>query len=593
MHLSKTSWALLASALTLASSSDAAPPAEGGPPGLVLIPGGRTKVGTSADEVIKMIEENPQLKKNATGFMAEIPEHGVDVDDFYLQVTELTNEQYEVYVKATNARPPLLWGESAITTARETFLAEQGEAIKKAREAGEKPPISVKFDEDDWWAKNWKDAEWEVGEQLKKLPVVYVDYQDARGYAEWAGLRLPDESEFERAARGKTDRFYPWDAPWETGKFAATNEIRGRSDIYDVGSFPAGATENGIFDLAGNVWEWTSSRFNSYPGWAHKKYTYGKGKNKETIDTIPPWNPDWRVVKGGSQQNSRFYARCTTRGGFERYQKASALGFRCAASTKPGLDFARSRLDEIPREVRPLTAEGPVEFDTGQVIAKDRWHFTDGAAKIPGYAVITGYDYILFTPADRIPTSGIADVRKGTQEDELFYLGFLSTNQEIVEPALPPGTYIVALRGMGPVPERKEPVATEGAPGAEGQQGGGGEEQPKPEDERKKLLVDEHLQFDPNVDNFIFIDMTGKPISAVPVGLIDYVNPTPSRHAVLDKTIQIPAPGEEGKKKPKMIDLTQQWLDLDLFIRGKSQKGVKVLLSLRFAEGLFDGSDWR
>ena len=585
MHLPKITLAILAATLTLSAGPFVTPPPLDGPPGLILIKGGRTKVGTEAKDVIKMFEENPQLLKNDAAFLAEIPQHNVDVDDFYLMVTELTNEQYEAYVNATGARPPHSWGADAIATARDAYLLEQGELRKKAIEEGRTPEPRRPFDAPVWWDQNWKDSEWEVTEELKKVPVVFVDYQDARGYADWAGLRLPDENEFERAVRDKSDRFYAWDEPWETGKFAATNEIRGRSEIYPVGAFEAGATKAGIHDLAGNVWEWTSSKFMHYPTWKHKKYDIGKGRSKKVIDAIPSWSPDRRVIKGGSQQNSRFYARCTTRGGFDRFQKASALGFRCAASIKPGLDFARTRMDEIPREVRPQTEDGPVVFDTKQVLAKDRWHWTDGAAKTPGYAVITGYDYILFTPSEEIPTSGLADIRKGTQTDDLFYLGFLSTNQDMVEPELPAGTYLIALRGIGPIPEREE-VAEED-PAAEGQ-----DEGPPIDEAQEKLLVDEHLEFNVDVDNFIFLDMTGKPVAAFAPSRIDYVNPTPSAMNVLDKTIQIPAEGEEGKKKPKMVDLTQQWLDLDLFIKGKSRKGVKLLLSLRFEEGLLDG-EWR
>ena len=533
-----------------------------GPPGLVRIPGGVTQVGTDAGDLIKMFEENPQLLKNDAAFLAEVPRHEVDVDDFYLMVTEVTNEQYEVYVRAMGVRPPHSWGEKAITEARDRYLREQGELRKVAIEQGRKPVLRVPFDAPDWWAANWKDAYWEVTEELKKVPVVFVDYQDARGYAEWAGLRLVDENEFERAVRGDTDRPFPWGANWIAGQLAATSGMRGVSEIFPVGSFPAGASEQGVFDLAGNVWEWTRSKFMPYPDWRHKKYEVGQGRERREIDAIPSWSPDRRVIKGGSKQNSHFYARCTTRGGFDRYQKASALGFRCAASIQPGVDFARTCLEEIPRELRPLTEDGPVVFEPRETVALQRWHrmlLPDGP---PGYEVITGCEYVLFMPAEQIPVNGLDDIRQATSTDDLVYLGVLSTNQEIAEPELPPGTYLVALRGRGPVPERPSPD----------------------EDETTRLLVDQHLQLDVAVDNLVLIDMAGKPVAALPTDRISYENPTHSTLNVVDRTGLVPAEGEEGSAHPRQVVRTQRWLDLDLFVRGNSRQGLRVFLSLRFEE---------
>ncbi len=533
-----------------------------GPPGLVRIPGGRTQVGTDAQDLLKMFEENPQLVKNDAGFLAEVPRHEVDVDDFYLMVTEVTNEQYEVYVRAMGVRPPHSWGERAIREARESYLKVQGERRQEAIARGESIPVRVPFDGPDWWAANWKDADWEVTEELKMRPVVFVDYQDTRGYAEWAGLRLVDENEFERAVRGGTDRPFPWGANWVAGQFAATSGMRGVSEILPVGSFPAGASEQGVFDLAGNVWEWTRSKFMPYPGWRHKRYSIGQGNRRIEIDAIPSWDPNRRVVKGGSQQNSYFYARCTTRGGFDRYQKASALGFRCAASIRPGLDFARTCLEEIPRELRPQAEDGPVVFDTRQTAAVQRWNRMRWPDGPPGYEVITGYDYALFTPAEEIPASGLDDIRQATRTDDLIYLGFLSTSKEIVEPEMPPGTYLVALRGQGPVPERPR----------------------SDENETTKLLVDQHLELDVAVDNLVLIDMTGKPIAVLPADRISYENPTPSTLTVVDRTGLVPAEGEGGGGPPRQVVRTQQWLDLDLFVRGSSRKGLRVLVSLRLEE---------
>lgn len=564
------------------------------PPGLNLVKGGRTKIGTSFKDMVKLIEEHQEAREKAAGMLGEVPQHTVSVDDFFLMVSEVTNEQYREYVVAAKVQPPLLWGEKAIGPARTAFLEEDAKKRREAKEAGKPSPERGVFDAYQWWERNWKDAEWEMPEALAKKPVVYVDYQNARGYAEWAGLRLPTEEEWERAVRGDKDDDYTWGDDWKPGH-AVTKELRSTSDVMDVGSFPNGANQFGIQDLHGNVWEWTDSKYVAYPKWKHESFKVGKGRLAEEIDKMPKFSADRRVVRGGSQQTGKVFARGSTRGGFDRHQKASVLGFRCAASEKPGLDFAVNAMDVIPNEIRPQNAKGPVMFDPTQVIARDRWIANNGGSDLSGYQVITKYDYILFTPVESLETNGLADIRKGTQTDEIYHIGFLVTNQDMVEPALRAGTYLVAIRGEGKYPKRVEDEEAD----ADG-------EDPKPaeaqdidaEEElgQSTLRVDEFLEIDPMVDNYLFIDMTGTPVAAMPAESLDYGNPKAGAGSadIVDKAVMITVPANDPKdpEATEEIEVQQQWLDTSFFIKGRSRKGLKATLSLRFAEGLLDG-EWR
>lgn len=555
------------------------------PPSMVLIPGGRTKVGTAPKDMVKLIEEHAEAQEKAGGCLAETPQHTVTVDDFYLMVTEVTSEQFREYVQATGARPPYMWGDKAINAAIQARTEAYGKAVEEAKAAGRPAPDRPgKFDRAYWWEQNWKGAEWEMPESLAKKPVVYVDYQDAKGYAEWAGLRLMTEFEFERAARGDSGRTFTWGDDWKKG-LCATKELK-LSDCVDVGKYSEGATEQGVHDLNGNVWEWTSSPYVAYPGWKHEKFNVGKGSLKREINAMPKWSPDRRVVRSGSSQTGLVFARNTTRGGFDRYQQASVLGFRCAASIKPGMDFAQEAMSQIPNEIRPQDSKGPVTFMPVEVIAMDRWMSTDGASEVPGYGVITGYDYILFTPTEEIQANGVGDLQKASQSDELTYVGFLSTNKDMVEPALRAGTYLVAIRGAGKYPERK--IAAEGAEPVEA---GAKEEDP---DGATKVMVDNFLELDPEIDNYVFIDMTGTPVAAMPTKKLEYGNNSSATKLgafVVDKTVTIEIPGKkEGEVEE--IEVEQQWLDLKYFVKGRSRKGLKATLSLRFEEGLLDG-DWR
>jgi len=168
---------------------------EDAPPGLVLVPGGKTKIGITQEELKRLLSVDPNSEKYAGALAAETPQHEQFVESFYAMVTEVTNEQYEVFVRATGTKPPQTWGEAAIRAGAEQFQREQEQARGEATTQGLPIPEPAVFDPRVWWDANWAGAVWNVPAGDERRPVVFVDYGMAARYARWAGLRLFGEEE--------------------------------------------------------------------------------------------------------------------------------------------------------------------------------------------------------------------------------------------------------------------------------------------------------------------------------------------------------------------------------------------------------------
>jgi len=153
------------------------------------------------------------------------------------------------------------------------------------------------------------------------FPVTLVTFDDARRYCAFRGGRLPTEAEFERAARGPARRTYPWGNNYHRklsnhGRAGVdtSNDSDGFAELAPVGSFPDGATPEGILDLAGNAAEWTADAFTS---------TYGATPLSE------------RVVRGGSFVSGAAHVRGAARTGKAPETREPALGFRCVWQVRP------------------------------------------------------------------------------------------------------------------------------------------------------------------------------------------------------------------------------------------------------------------
>ncbi len=319
------------------------------PEGMVWIPGGEFSMGS--DSASESLCSQAGVTRDA------VPIHRVYVDGFWMDATEVTNAQFVKFVDATGY---VTVAETKPT--QEEFPTAPPENLIAGSTVFAPTPAAVKLDNYFQWWSYIPGAQWRhpTGPESdikgrENFPVVQIAYPDAAAYAKWAGKRIPTEAEWEFAARGgKAGQLYAWgDDLKPRGKFQA--------NIYQ-GKFPVEAGDTGedgfkgiapvaqfapngygLYDVAGNVWEWCSDwyRVDTY---ARLKLAGAVARNPQgpesSYDPAEPTEKK-RVHRGGSFLCTSLY--CTrymvgTRGKGEVNTASNHLGFRCvmSAPASPG-----------------------------------------------------------------------------------------------------------------------------------------------------------------------------------------------------------------------------------------------------------------
>jgi sulfatase modifying factor 1 len=273
------------------------------------------------------------------------PYHLVYVDGFWMDKTEVTNEEYARFVKAT--------GYVTIAERKpdaKDFPGAPPENLVPGAVVFAPPNRPVRLDNHyQWWTylpgANWRHPEGPKSslKGREKHPVVHVAYPDAVAYAEWAGKRLPTEAEWEFAARGGQDRkIYVWgDEIKPGGRWMANiwqghfpNEDRGEDGYRSTAPVAAFPVESfGLYDMSGNVWEWCSDWYR--PDYYQTLAAAGVPRNPPgPADSFDPQEPGTkkRVNRGGSYLCSDEYCSryvLGSRGKGDVDTGTSNLGFRC------------------------------------------------------------------------------------------------------------------------------------------------------------------------------------------------------------------------------------------------------------------------
>ena len=232
----------------------------------------KTIVGDDGREMIE-IPEGPIKMGTKDGDYDEAPEHQVYLSTYYMDKYEVTQGEYERFVKATKRGKPFV-------------------------------PV---FDDDP--AKILK----------PELAAMGMSWLDAVAYCQWAGKRLPTEAEWEKAAKGEGNRKYPWGDTLDSRHANLDGDEDGYKYLAPPGKFEAGRSVYGLYDMSGNVAEWVAD---TYDDKYYSKSTYRNPKGQEEGQN--------RVIRGGSWRESPTGARVSKRFQAKMWRTDATIGFRCA-----------------------------------------------------------------------------------------------------------------------------------------------------------------------------------------------------------------------------------------------------------------------
>jgi len=334
-------------------------PAGSVPKGMIWISGGEFSMG-AADS-----PSDGRVGMQAT--QDSRPIHRVYVDGFYMDATDVTNAQFETFVRATHY----------VTVAErkpraEDFPSAPPENLVAGSVVFSPPDHAVSLDNHyQWWnyvpGANWRHPTGPQSNLVGKAgyPVVQIAYEDAEAYSKWAGKRLPTEAEWEFAARGGMtgkpfvwgDEFRPhgeWMANTHQGKFPNSDTGEdGYVGIAPVAQYPPNGY--GLYDMAGNVWQWTSDWYR--PNYYQELVSAG-GVARNPQGPSSPFDPSEPSEKKKAQRGGSFL--CTsqycsryivgTRGKGEVSTGTNHLGFRCVM-TQDQWEHSRRMLSQaLPRQ---------------------------------------------------------------------------------------------------------------------------------------------------------------------------------------------------------------------------------------------------
>lgn len=306
---------------------------------LVPVAGGSFSMGTTVAEVAAAVDEclqgyggEPGRCELSYGEDAQ-PQHQVTISPFLMERTEVTYEQYLIFLNALGAGSHRngCFGQPCMQTRNESETS------------------NVTFDS----------ANYSVLPVINLLPVTNVTWYGAQAYCQALGRRLPTEAEWELAARGVNGRLYPWGDTW-----IEANASTSRSPLIDprvkaqVDAYPSGATPEGILNLAGNVEEWTADWYDA---------NFYRRPEASGVDPTGPSVGTEKVVRGGAWDLVPFFARAVHRRSLLPLSPTASVGFRCvsdAGTAQQSTGGAQAAAGNSPIGAAPIQPVGTPDPST-------------------------------------------------------------------------------------------------------------------------------------------------------------------------------------------------------------------------------------
>lgn len=286
------------------------------PSEMVVIPAGGFVMGSDKVDTSGKKEEYGLVKPL---YLDEHPERRVDLPAFLLDKYEVTNGQYKKFVMETRRAEPFEWSQNGYNLLEVRLNATDVESLRWIAEQYFKLDMDTRTMTKPALLKAISKQQ----QYRDTLPATGVNWADADAYCRWRGKRLPTEAEWEKAARGADGREFPWGNEWDAGVTNTGDDTDWEGGIAPVGSYEQSRSPYGVYDMAGNVWEWVADWYQPYPGTDYQSEEFGETN---------------KVIRGGGGGVGHYSLSHFFRSAARAYAKPDTqsgdVGFRCAKDSK-------------------------------------------------------------------------------------------------------------------------------------------------------------------------------------------------------------------------------------------------------------------